>query len=353
MTPSVSPMRIEPLAERHLAVVRELLERTFGSDFPPGWYESAFLHWKLFEQFPGWTADRSYVVLQHDEVVAHASLWPTVFSSRTAELRCSHIIDWAASPAAKGSGVAVYKELMALSGAAFVVGGSEQAQRLLPRMGFRLYGTQRVFAKVIRPWLQFHSREMTSPLRDVARLARNIYWSLGRVELAEGWDVRLADNPGEDIDRLTSDWRPCSFSSGKRSSVLIQYFLKCPVAKNQFYQIDYQGTTVGYFILNLMGGHCRIVDIFLNTEEVDCWRTACALAVNTASTYPDICEVAAWASVPWLGHVLEHWGFRLRREKPIFLYDPSNRSATMPPLLIQMVDSDAYFLQNVSDPYFT
>lgn len=353
MTTSVSSMRIQPLEERFLPAVRDLLERTFGPDVTPGWYESAFLRWKFFDQFPGWAGDRSYVVLQADKVVAHACLWPTVFCSQAVEVRCSHILDWAANPAAKGSGVAVYKELMALSGAAFVVGGSDQAQRLLPRMGFRLYGTQRVYAKVIRPWRQFRSRAITSPLRDGARLARNIYWSWGTMPLPGGWDAQLADRPGGDVDRLTSDWKPSSFGSGKRSSALIEYFLKCPVANNRFYNIKHNGTAVGYFILNLLGGHCRIVDIFLNTEETDSWRAACALAVKEACSYPEVCEVAAYASVPWLAQVLEHCGFRQRRGKPIFLFDPSNQCSAMPPLLVQMVDSDAFFLQNPSDPYFT
>jgi hypothetical protein len=344
---------IQRLEERHVPQLRHLLAQTFGVDVPSGFYESPFLRWKFFDPFPGWNASRSYVLCQEDNVMAHASLWPTVFQCNWAEVRCPHILDWAASPAAKGSGVAIYRYLMDLGDSAFVVGGSDHARRLLPRIGFKRYGTQQLYAKVIRPWTQFRSQPFSSPIRDLARLVRNIGWSVGGQRLTAGWSIKCISAPDQTIDELLSSWKPHSYCSGRRSAAFINYILGCPIANNRFFLIHRDGRPAGYFILNLVGRQSRIIDVFLDCEERAAWQAAYALAVQQASGLRGVCEIVGVASLPWLSELFTRAGFRLRQEKPIFLYDPRNQYGSLPPLLIQMVDSDAFFLYSPSYPYFT
>jgi hypothetical protein len=348
-----SPFAIRPLGEPQLPQVSRLLSNVFGPGMLPAFVDSLFLQWKFFEPFPEWDTHRSYIIEQDDDIVAHACLWPSVFQCASAEVRCSHILDWAARPSAKGSGVTIYRHLMGLTEASFVVGGSDQAQRLLPRLGFKLQGTQRLYARVVRPWAQFRSRQISSPLREVGRLLRNAVWSLGAKSPPAEWSAQPASTAGEELDRLTCRWRPQSYCSGKRSAALVNYLLRCPIAKADFYVIYRAGVSAGYFILNRVGGQCRIVDVFIGSEDREAWRSAYALIVQTAAAIEGVCEVAATASLPWLGEVLQSVGFRLRQEKPIFLYDPEKRFAGLPPLLIQMVDSDAFFLHDPSYPYLT
>ncbi len=47
------------------------------------------------------------------------------------------IIDWAASKTAPGAGVAIYQHVLKLTDGLIGVGGSDDAQRVLPRMGFK------------------------------------------------------------------------------------------------------------------------------------------------------------------------------------------------------------------------
>ncbi len=331
----------------------DFLANTFGSGLLPIFVDPSFQQWKFFEPFPGWDSDRSWVVQQADEIVAHAALWPTFFQCAHGGIQCGHILDWAASPGTPGVGVSIYQYLLGLTESAFVVGGSDQAKRLLPRIGFKAQGVQRFYAKVVRPWSQFRSRPRASPLRDAARLARNTVWSFGMPSVPVEWQAKRALEASETLDNLASFWKPRSYCSGRRSAAWLRYILRCPIGKIHLYTISRAGEIVGYFMLNSVGGQCRIIDVFLNQEDAEGWRAAYGLAMRTAASIPTTCEVVATASLPWLEEVLQALGFRLRQEKPIFLYDPKKRLAGQPPLLIQMVDSDAFFLHSPSYPYFT
>ena len=345
-----SSLQITPLEERRLFEVLQFLAGVFGPDTPAELLDARAAHWKYFEPYPGWEGARSYVVDQADAIVAHASLWPTVFTCSIDAVRCGHILDWAGSRSAPGAGTAIYQHLMGLGDAAFVVGGSDQAKRLLPRMGFRLYGQQAFYARVVRPWKQFQSRPRSSLARELARLARNTIWSIGNVRWPQGWTVTPPAKAPDDID---STWQPQSFCRGRRSSALVNYLLGCPVAVNQLHQIRHNGRNMGYFMLNSFGGQCRIVDLFLESEDRQAWQAAYQVAFLTAARIPGTCEVSAVASLPWLGSILAGLGFKLRQEKPIFLHDPKKRCAGLPPFLIQMVDSDAFFLHSPFYPFLT
>lgn len=346
-------MAVQPLSERQLPQVSRFLTNTFGPGMLPAFVDPAFLDWKFFKHYPGWDAHRSYIIQQGGEIVAHACLWPTVFHCSSAQFQSSHILDWAASASAPGCGVTIYQHLLGLTEAAFVVGGSDQAKRLLPRLGFRAQGVQRFYAKVLRPWTQFRSRPISSPLREAARLARNTLWSLGAPCVPEGWEARPTREAGETVDRLTSSWKPRSYCAGKRSAAWLNYILRCPIGKIQLYNLCRRGEIAGYFILNTLKGHCRIIDLFLEQESPESWRLAYSLALQCANSIPTICEVVATASLSWTGEVLESLGFRLRQEKPIFIYDPGRRLEGLPPLQVQMMDSDAFFLHDPSYLYLT
>src|ERR1700722_2995523 len=348
--PAVS---IQPLSERQLPQVSRFLTNAFGAGMLPAFVDPAFLEWKFFEPYPGWDAHRGYLIQQDDEIVAHACLWPSVFHCSSGEFQSSHILDWAASPSAAGCGITIYQHLLGLTEAAFVVGGSDQAKRLLPRLGFRAQGVQRFYAKVVRPWNQFRSRSISFSLREAARLARNTLWSLGASSTPEGWQAQPTGEAGEALDRLTSSWKPESYCAGKRSAAWLKHILRCPIGKIKLYNICRHEQIAGYFILNTLGGQCRIIDLFLDQESADTWRLAYILALQSAIEIPTVCEVVATASLPWTGEVLEGLGFRLRQEKPIFIYDPGQKLEGLPPLNVQMVDSDAFFLHDPSYPYLT
>jgi Acetyltransferase (GNAT) domain len=349
----LNSLEIEPLEQQQMPRLAAFLAQAFGPDTPPGFVDSSFMKWKFFEPYPGWEQRRSYVVQQKQTIVAHASLWPTIFLCSGTELRCGHILDWAGSPSAPGAGITIYRHLLEMTESAFVVGGSEQAKRLLPRIGFQTQGVQRTYVRVVRPWKQFRSRPFSSPIRDLGRLARNTFWSLGAIPSLDDWSAQPSHQADSTLDFLVSSWKPVSYCVGKRSAALVNYLLGCPLARNVLYNLTCSGKRVGYFILNTLGGQCRIVDMFIGSEERETWQKAYSVALRTAAAMPHVCEVAAVASAHWLCDALESLGLHRRQEKLIFIYDPRRRTVGVPPFLIQMVDSDAFYMHSPSFPYFT
>jgi hypothetical protein len=105
--------------------------------------------------------------------------------------------------------------------------------------------------------------------------------------------------------------------------------------------------------LNPVGGQCRIVDIWVDSEDRHDWQSAYRSAARAAADLPGTCEVTAASALPWVAEILRRDGFRQRGEKPVALYDPGGRLAGAPPVHLQMVDSDAFFLHSPSYPFVT
>jgi hypothetical protein len=79
----------------------------------------------------------------------------------------------------------------------------------------------------------------------------------------------------------------------------------------------------------------------------------CRLALRAAAALPETCEVTIVNALTWLAAILRKEGFHQRGEKPVVLYDPRKRLAGAPPIHLQMVDSDAFFLHDLSYPFAT
>jgi hypothetical protein len=322
-------MQVMQAQSQHEPRIAAFLRDTFGSDAPAKFFDAGFMRWKFFEQHPEWSGGRSYVIEQQDGIVAHACVWPG--------LHAAHLIDWAASPSAAGAGIAVYRHLMQLAGLVIAIGGSTAARRVLPKIGFKPYGAVEIFARPVRPWRQFQTRPRTNLLRETARLVHHGFWNCVPHHTAPAeWTAHPAA-------RATLQF------PGARSPAVVNYILECPIAKLRYFVISCHGTPRGYFLLNLCGGQCRIVDIFAASD----WEAAYRLAIHTAAALPDTCEISAFSSLPRTSILLQAEGFQKRDERPVMVYDPEVRLQSAPPLNLQMVDSDAFFLYSPSYPYLT
>ena len=60
---------------------------------------------------PDWPGARGYVMTSGGEIVAHAAVVPLSTSSGALRFRMAHVIDWAADPKARGSGMALMKRI--------------------------------------------------------------------------------------------------------------------------------------------------------------------------------------------------------------------------------------------------
>jgi hypothetical protein len=335
--------------------IRAFLEAAFGNPTMPAVLTSSqLLEWKAFVPRPDWLQPRSYTLRQANSIAAHACVWPTGFRTPSGDVGCSHLLDWAADPAAAGAGVTIYRHVMQLTDTVLAIGGSSQARRLLPRIGFKPYGTFEFYGRVIRPFRQYRQRPRPSPLREIARLGRNFIWSLPPLGAPGGaWSVARMDRAAAWVDELVARYVPKTWCPGRRSSALINYLLDCPAAGCSFYSLACDGVPRGYFILNEVRGQTRVVDMFLNSEERRCWQSACCLALRTGASLASTCEVVVATSLPWLAAVFRSCGFRKCNERPIMLYDSRQMLTNAPPLQIQMVDSDAFYIHDLSYPFLT
>jgi hypothetical protein len=336
-----------------VAELTRLFRAALGPDVPPKLLDPAFLSWKFFQDRPWWPGSRSYVVTQDDAIAAHACVWPSAFHTPAGVITGCHLLDWAASPVAVGSGVSIYRDLIELADIAIAIGGSSQARRLLPKLGFRPYGFSRYFARVIRPLPQFRARPRASMSREIVRLGRNAVWTIPPLKPARaGWTAGHARS-GRWLDDLVADPAGCPFSPAVRSSALVNYLLDCPAARCHLYAVYSQAEARGYFLLNEVNGQTRIIDLLVRSSEAADWETAYRLALRAAADLPETCEVVATSSLPWLDQILERCGMRERIAKPILVYDRRGLLSGAAPLHLQMVDSDAFFLYSPSFPFLT
>jgi hypothetical protein len=331
-----------------LAEIARLMEAVFGDDLPVELLQPDFLIWKFFAPRPDWDGSRSYVVRDGDRIVAHACVWPTAFEGSFGEVRASHLIDWLADPSVPGAGITVYQHLMRLCGTVLAIGGSPQARKLLPRIGFKQYGTLVTYARVIRPWKQFTLRPHGAAWREAARLGRNAIWSLAGLPEPDGeWSWELAGRADESAAALRT------VCVGKHSAAQLNYLLDCPAAACRYYRLSKNGIRRGYFLLNPVAGQCRVAAVQIDSEDPRDWRSAYRASARAAAELPATCEVTVASALPWLAEILEQDGFRNRGEKPIMLYDPGRRLTDAAPLHVQPIESDAFFLYSKSYPFVT
>ena len=352
---TVADSEISIASEPRQDEIRAFMARTFNGPGTPEVLNSPQMQrWKAVQPHPGWEGGRSYSLRQNDRIAAYACLWPTGFRMPSGDLTCSHILDWAADPAVPGSGVAVYRYLMNSTDIVLAIGGSEHARRLLPRIGFKPYATFDSYARVIRPLRQYSSRPKASPVREIARLGRNIIWTLPAAHSKRGpWSAMRQSGAGAWLDDVVSQYKPQSFCAGSRSSAFVNYLLSCPSAACSLYSLSSRGFARGYFILNEVRGQTRIIDLFLNSEDPRDWESAFRVAVGVAASVESTCEIAVATSLPWFIEILRKCGFRKCSDRPVMLYDPRGLLANAPPLRIQMVDSDMYYLHDLLYPFLT
>jgi hypothetical protein len=333
--------------------IAQLLRLVFGPGMSPSLLNPELLQWKFFSPRPGSNGSRSYVLGESAEIQAHACEWPISFLSSSHEVQSCHLIDWAARPEAKGAGIRIYQYLMAQNDTVLAIGGSVQARKLLPKLGFRPHGTLDSFARVVRPWRQYCTRPQRTGWRGLARLARNTIWSLPPVAVSEGeWTAAPVSHPNDLPDKAFRI-HASSFCLGVRSPAWLQYLLDCPIMNCRLFALAKASLPRGYFLLNQVAGQCRIVDLAVDSEAPLDWEAAYRVAVTTAVRQKTTCEVTAVSSLPWLSEAFRKIGFRLRQQIPVMLHDPARRLVDSPPLHLRMTDSDHCFLYDEAYPYLT
>jgi hypothetical protein len=213
-----------------------------------------------------------------EEIVAFGCAMPTRFVCAGGELLVACIIDWAANRAVAGAGVAIYRHIGNLAGGLIGVGGSNDAQRLLPRMGFQQVQELLTYERVTRPVRRFLGAGSRT-WRDLARLGRNAVrlWRPGGTA-ARGWSARRVERFDESVEAVAPRPGLVSATVCYRNAAILNYFLLCPAARMEGYLLEREGLVGGYFVRAFVRGECRIAELWVASAEQADWAAAVALA---------------------------------------------------------------------------
>jgi hypothetical protein len=309
--------------------------------------EPNHLYWKYWEPHANWAGSRSYVYLQDGQVVAHGAVIPNVCLWREQRINALHVIDWAAKPESGGCGVALMKQIGKLTDLIFAVGGTGLTQQILPMIGFKECGTTvKRYARPVRPLLRLVNPEYRS-WRLAPQVVRGVFWTLTAPSGHEAeWSARriLAEQFAAASIILP---RPKNGTTVfERSSASMSYLLRCPATPMELYSVHSHGRLRGYFLLAFAPAQARIVDCWIDSDELADWSAMVQLAVAQAKAHVRVAEVVSMCSDPLLGAALVDCGFHVRQTAPMLLRSAGSFSRPDATIRFLMADTDEAFLHN-------
>jgi hypothetical protein len=335
--------------EAILDLFRESLQPTAGSPL----LDPAVLEWKYWTPHPLWSGSRGFVMEKDGELAAHAAAWPVSLARGAAIVHGLHLIDWAARKGYPGAGVALLNRIVGETGCVFNIGGSEDTNAILPRLGFRNANDSHLSAKPLRPWRQAWTHQRRN-LKLPLRLLRNFAWNLsGTVALPAGWEAAPVPDPGA----APPPWWEAAAGPGirpLRTAEWYRYILASPAARFELFDLRRQGVSQGYFCLAHCSGQARLADYRLSGEpSPDAWTALAAATVQQAKRNPSSAEMTVWTSDRPLLAELERAGFRTLRTDAIRCNRTEFEAALGEPYLFTALDSDFAFLAGPGPDYVT
>jgi Acetyltransferase (GNAT) domain len=325
---------------KDLPALAKFLVRVYQFDPPDHHADTRLLEWKYLSPRPGWDGSRSYVLEKDGEIVAHGGVSPVTFRLPTGGTVSSlTITDWAADPSNPGVGVMLYRKLTEMAPTSFVIGGAPVTRQIVPRIGFRHVGDALTYTCWLRPWREFRTRPCTG--RSVLRLLHGLAHPLPiSSRLGRRWEfvpVREFDDSLQPIlSAAKRTWTIC-----QRTVADLNYLLKCPHLEMRGFLLRRQRRLGGYFILGKSGWEARLLDLVVDSEDVNDWKHACAAVTRTALLDPEVCRVRALCAVPILRQALARSGYWCQYKERIALHDPADALGRAFPVCFQLFDGDS------------
>jgi hypothetical protein len=331
--------------------VRQLLRDVFQAKKDAPFLGDRHLQWKYYAERPDWLGSRSFVLSEDSRLVAHACAWPVTALLNGKRVAGFHPIDWAAKSDVPGAGALLLRDLRKLAEISVCIGGTEVAQQVIAKTGYRPAGEMKYYARPLRPWLQARTHQRQN-LKLPARFARNWSWAVRWPATAPpDWGAERVEP-----EQIPPDVLPVS--SGRltaclRGAALFRYLEQCPIARHELYVARAGGRLKGYFLLSFVPGQARVADAWVNGGETYEWDALYRLAVRAAFDAGDVAEITAAAAVEASQYALTQCGFRMYQALPVMLFDPKGALAGAPPVHWQMIDNDFSFLHQGRPEYTT
>lgn len=335
---------VRPSTPEDASGINELLSQT---GMRPN-IEPRHMYWKYWQERADWPGSRSFVLARGKQFLAHAAIIPGAFVWEGRRIRVIHMIDWAARASAPGAGVTLMKHIARLADALLAVGGSEQTLKILPHIGFRSFGEATGYVRTLRP-LRILADRSGDKWRVPPRLIRSALWILTASEPKDatpGWSTRRIGSADTHAITAVLPFRAGEASAFERSESLFAYMLDCPITPMALHLLEKDGRVRGYFLLGHAPGQVRIADCWLDVDDPFDWCALIQCAVREAKRYVDAAELVVCASGPFLASCLEKCGFHPRNTRPVQMLTDERCNVPVMDLHVQMLDSDAAFLQS-------
>jgi hypothetical protein len=331
------------ITENDLAGVAQFLRSIFGAadDWVP--FRPDVIRWKSLQPHSLWEGSRGYVLRHQGKIVAHGCVMPARFLRENSVVTSACIIDWTADKSFAGSGVMIYQKIGRLTETLIGVGGSDDAQKVLPRLGFQPRQDFLTYTKVTKPAAAYVETKDTSA-RGLARFARDVTRSLKPVNAsAKGWSIRLVKQFDESIAGVLPRPGAVSETVCYRDAGFLNYFLDCPAARMQGIVFENDGKLAGYAILAFVRGEGRISELWISSKSEKDWAAAYVLATEAAAAASGVTRVVLGCSAQLAQRAALKAGAYLYGRQPIYVKDPK---ALLPELdvALGMLDTDAFYL---------
>jgi hypothetical protein len=302
-------------------------------------FDQRLLEWKYLFPRPGWQGGRSYLFERDGEIVAHGGICPVAFRLPTDRTISGHVIvDWAADSRTPGLGVMMYRKLMQTASTSFAIGGEPITRQILPRIGFRHVGEASTYAAWLRPWLEFRTRPRTgrSALRLLHGLTHPVPNRSRHNKRLEFVPVNEFDDSIQPIlSGVKRSWTFC-----ERTVADLNYLLKCPHLEMRGFILRRGAGILGYFILGKSGWEGRLLDIIIDSADLNDWTDAYCAVTNAALLDHELSRIRVLTTVPMLNQALLSNGYWCQYKDPIVLYDPTDALRHALPLGFQYFDGD-------------
>ena len=333
-------VQIAPICEEDLNEASQFLHTAFGvaADWPL--FRPDVLRWKALTPHPLWEGGRGYALRRNGEMAAYGCAMPIRFRLNDSDLLAACVIDWAASKAMPGGGVAIYNHIARVTDSLIGVGGSDSAHRVLKRMGFQARQEFEIYARVTRPFQRLLGVRGKN-WRDVAKFGRNVWRGLRPLgSPAGGWTARKVARFDENLESVLPRQGVISGIVCQRSTGLLNYMLACPAARMEGYLIEREGQIAGFSLLAFTQEECRVAELWVASGDERDWLAALMAAITGREGN----QVSIGCGNEFALRIAQLAGFHRINRQPVYVKDPSGRLPSAMDAAMSLLDTDAFLL---------
>ena len=306
----------------------------------PGWAEQA-MFWKYWSPHPFWSGSRSYVLENEGRILAHGAVVPQWGRWKESRFRLVHLIDWAATPGFPGVGASLFRRVLQLADAGFVVGGSDMTQHILPSLGFRDVGKATRYARPLHS-LRRLTRASQRSWRTLAQFARSLLWAAQAPgTIGSNWELKAVSVDSSIELPLPPESTPVVCF--ERTPEVLTYLASSPLMQTRIFEVEEHSKKRGYFLLATVPGQVRIADSWLDSSSPSEWCNLYLMAAGYARECSEAAEVVTVVSDDLRRQALQEAGFHSRGDYPIRFFTKNPGLQAVSALRCEMIDSDAAY----------